>query len=264
MTGRSKGNGPRGKALSGKVVELARPAEPAIAKVFDEFLTEKRRELGAKTIRQYEDVICLLRGHLDGCAYESLSKPERALWERAFNAEGEAHREFCDLFGPEKIPEHLDGFFGYFMIRKVIAGPALVRAAGTVTKKLSAWLAAKGYIEAEAARKAAERSSAASRDLPRADRAAKILYEAASRVAVNVTTLPDSDYLEFDHFIITRIEPGKLWLEVWEGGKPEERGPISVPRAATDLLCPGWWLSCALARVGKSWHIVEMTNVYPD
>ena len=206
MTSRRKGNGPQGEAVSGKVVALARPAEPAIAKVFDEFLAEKRRELGAKTIRQYEDVVHLLRGHLDGYAYESLSQPERVLWERAFNAEGEAHREFCDLFGPEKIPEHLDGFLGYFMIRKVIAGPELVRAAGAVTKKLSAWLAAKGYIEAEAAREAAERSSAASRDLPRADRAAKILYEAASRIAVNVTTLPEADYLDFDHFTIARIE----------------------------------------------------------
>jgi hypothetical protein len=38
---------------------------------------------------------------------------------------------------------------GYFMVRKVIAGPSLLRTAGTVTKKLAAWLAAQGYADAE-------------------------------------------------------------------------------------------------------------------
>lgn len=250
--------------MSAKVVEMARPAEPSIAKVLDEFLAEQRLRLKSRTFSQYDSVIQLLRHCLDGYAHEGLSKPERALFDRSYNAEDADHREFCELFGPEKIPDQLAGFLGYFMIRKVMAGPDLLRAAGTVTTKLSTWLAARGYIDADAARDAAEQGAAASRDLPRADRAAKILYDAASRVEVDVGELPDSDYLDFDHFTIARIEPGKLWLEVWEDGEPEERGPIAVPKAATEILRPGWSISCALARVRRAWRIVEMANVYPD
>ncbi len=250
--------------MSAEVVEMVRPAERSIAHVLDEFLAEIRQELSAKTIRKYEDVVHLLRAHLDGYAHENLSKPERALWDRAFNAEGEAHREFCELFGPEKIPDQLASFLGYFMIRKVVAEPDLLRAAGTVTKKLSAWLAAKGYIDAEAARDATEQGAAAARDLPRADRAARILYDATSEVFVDVAELPESDYLDFEHFRIARLVPGRLWLEVWETGGMRELGPVAVPEDATELLRPGWSISCALARVGKAWRIVEMANVYPD
>lgn len=47
----------------------------------------------------------LLESHLDSYAYEDLSKAERPLFDRHFNAEGEQHRTFCQLFGPEKNPE---------------------------------------------------------------------------------------------------------------------------------------------------------------
>jgi len=46
--------------------------------------------------------------------------------------------EFCDIFGPEHILSSIDEFLGYFMVRKVIAGKALLRTAGTTTKRLAA------------------------------------------------------------------------------------------------------------------------------
>lgn len=45
----------------------------------------------------------LLRDCLNSYAYQSLSKQEAALFEHHFDAEGDMHREFCQLFGPEKI-----------------------------------------------------------------------------------------------------------------------------------------------------------------
>lgn len=256
----------RDREVKGRLVALARPAEPSIAQVLDEYLAEQRARLKPKAFGRYSSVIQLLRHCLDGYAYESLSKPERALFERAYNAEGAAHREFCELFGPERIQENLDGFLGPFIIRKVAAGPELLRAAGTVSKKLAAWLAEKGYVAEEVAGEAAERGSTAARDLPRAKRAARLLddHARATAVGVDVSSLAEQDYLEFDHFPITRLEPGRLWLEVWETGGSREVGPIAVPEAATKLLRPGWSLSCALAHVRRSWRIVEMANVYPD
>lgn len=247
-----------------KVVKLARPAEPSISRVLEEFLEEQRARLAPRTLSQYEAVLDLLRSHLDGYAYESLSPAERALFDRHYDAEGEEHREFCQLFGPDKIGENLGSFLGYFMIRKVMAGKDLKRAAGSVTKKLSKWLAAKGYVSEEIAREGADRGAAAARELPEAERAAQILRDAVDRLGIDPTDLAEEDYLEFDHFTIARVEPGTLWLDIQDGRKRRSCGPIPVPAPATKLLRTGWDLSCALGRVRGTWRIVEMANVYPE
>ncbi len=44
-----------------------------------------------------------VHGHLNSYAYEGLLEAESALFAKYFNAEGKDHREFCELFGPEKI-----------------------------------------------------------------------------------------------------------------------------------------------------------------
>ncbi len=250
--------------MAAKIVKLLRPAERDINRVLGEFLDEQRARLAPRTLAKYESVLDLLRRHLDGYAYQGLSRPDAALFERYHSAEGEAHREFCELFGPEKIVDNLGGFLGYFMIRMVIAGEELLRAAGTVTKKLAKWLAAKGYVPQEEAGEAAESGAAASRDLPRAERAARILRDASDRLGIDVAALNDKDYLEFDHFTIARVEPGQLWLEVWADVKMRARGPIPVPEPATQWLRPGWAISCSLGRVRKCWYLLEVANVYPS
>ena len=249
--------------MNAKTVPLPRPAEPNIRRVLDEFLEEQRTRLAPRTLARYETVLDLLRSHLNGYAYESLSAPEAALFDHHYNAEGEEHREFCELFGPEKIVENLGGFLGFFMVRKVLAGEDLLRAAGTVTKKLSKWLAAKSYASQEGAGDAAERSAAAARDLPRAERIARILRDASDRLGLHAAALDDKDYLEFDHFTIAKVEPGRLWMEAWQGGTMRELGPIPAPEPATRWLRPGWTISCSLGRVRKSWRLLEVANVYP-
>ena len=99
--------------------------------------------------------------------YQSLSTAEAALFDRYYNAPGDKHLEFCQLFGPDKIVANLGGFLGYFMIRKVVAGQDLKRAAGTVTKKLSTWLAAQGHVAEDEAQEGADLGAEAARDLPR-------------------------------------------------------------------------------------------------
>ena len=249
--------------MAAKITRLLQPAHPTIDEVCEEFLAEQRQRLTPRTLSRYEDVLGLLRHHLNGYAYQSLSKAESALFERDYNAEGKEHRDFCQLFGPDKIVENLGGFFGYFMIRKVMAREDLKRAAGTVTKKLSTWLVAKGYIAEQQGQEGAAQSMDAARDLPNAERAAQILYDAADDLGVHPNDLSDEHYLEFDHFAIAKVEAGKLWLEAFEGGEPRSYGPVPVPAAATKLLRKGWDISCSLGCVRGTWRIIEVANVYP-
>jgi hypothetical protein len=229
---------------------------PTIAAVLAAFLAEQQQRLSPKTFAQYQDVVELLQHSLNGYAYLTLSGRDAQRFDQRFNAPGVAHREFCELFGPEHILPNVGEFLGYFMVRKVIAGPALLRAAGTVTKKLAAWLAEKGYADPATAEVAAEHGAAAARDLPKAEALAARLADFVEAQAVD----DSSESLE-DHFQITRVEPGRIWLAGLDG---REHGPISLP-AALSRQCPvGWTISGVVGRVGRRWQLLEAWNVYPS
>lgn len=236
-------------------------ADLKIDQVFEEFLADQRKRLKPRTLSGYENVVDLLRHHLNGYGHEYLSKAESALFDKYYNASGEEHREFCQLFGPDKIVENLGSFLNYFMIRKVVAGAELKRTAGTVTKKLAKWLVARGYISAEAGRDGVEEGADAVRKLPNAERATQILFAAADDLIFEYGDEEYEDYMDFDHFTIARIEPGKLWFQTYE--EQGELGPVDVSEAATGFLEAGWDISCALGRIGGQWRIVEVANVYP-
>ena len=170
----------------------------------------------------------LLRDSLDSYAYSSLEPAEHRRWEQAFDAGDE--RAFCRLFGPEKIPEHLGEFLGYFMVRKVIAGQELLKAAGTVTNKLIAWLAAHDYIDTNTADDARARASDAARDLPVAVRLAGLLHNVGqSAPEIDVDALDDHGWAE-GHLAIIDVEPGQIWFE---GGIRPDRRPTPGQRPRT-------------------------------
>jgi len=244
------------------ILKLPMPADPSIDQVLGAFLAEQRERLKPKTVASYEGVLNLLRHHLNGYAYENLSEAESTFLDGHSQAKADERREFCQLFGPDKIVENLGSFLGYFMVRKVVAGQNLKRAAGTVTKKLSRWMAAKGYISEDEAKLGASEGANAARDLPNSERAAQILSGAAS-LAIAPNDFADENYVEFGHFTIGKIEPGKLWLENVETGGKHLLGPVKVPISATKLLRDGWDISCSLGRVRGAWRIVEVANVYP-
>lgn len=249
--------------MARKTVSLPVPANPNIEQVLHEFLADQKHRLKPRTFSNYESVIDLFRSHVNGYAHDGLSRAESVLFEKHYNAKGKEHREFCEIFGPDKIVDSFSGFLGYFMVRKVLAGEDLKRAAGTVTKKLSKWLAEKGYTSQEVALEGSEEGGAAARNLPRAERAARILYDAANRVTLDPNTLSDEDYQDFDHYTIVKIQPGKLWVESFTGGE-ELIGPVLVPENATALLRAGWNISCSLGQTRGQWRLLEMGNVYPD
>lgn len=246
-----------------KVTNLPKIAEPTIEQALEEFLAEQKNKLKSKTASGYKDVLQLLKDYMNGYALQSLTNTESAFFDKRYNAEGKERREFCQLFGPDKITEELGMFLGYFMTRKVMAGADFKRLAGTVTKKLSKWLAGKGYISEKDAQMGEEEGAAAARDLPKAEKAGDILYRSVEDAAFDPDKLDNADYHDFDHYTIEKVEPGKLWLEVYTEKGKSSIGPISVPKEATALLQEDWDISCALARIRGKWKLVEVANVYP-
>lgn len=247
--------------MASEINPLPPIASPTIEEAFDQFLADQEQRLKPKTLSRYQNVIDLLTLYLDGYGCEDLPKDELALFDAYFNAEGEDHKEFCQLFGPDHIIPNLGMFLDYFLIRKVMAGADLKRAAGTVTKKLSKWLAEKGYIDEEDANEGTQQGARAVRTLPKAERAAQMLAEDAG-FFFDASAVPDEDYLDFDHYTITKMEPGRVWLEAFLSAAGVV-GPIAVPKKATELLEEGWEISCALARRSGKWQLVEVANIYP-
>jgi len=234
-----------------------------IEEILTKFLAAQEKSLKPRDRADYRDVVELLKNYLNSYAYENLSGEESRRFEKSFNAAGEKHRTFCQLFGPEKIGENIGMFLDYFLIRKVMADAEFLEKAASITSRLMLWLGGEGYIEAEASQEGLARGRAAAADLPRAEKAARILYQVARASGIDVSRIPDEDYLEFDHYTIKRLEAGKLWFEDITPGRSRELGPVKVPKAVTDLLAEGWEVSCALARVKGEWHLVEVANVYP-
>jgi hypothetical protein len=226
-----------------------------IDEALETFLADQRERLSARTLRNYEDVIGLLRHCLNGYGPNALDEPDRKRWEEAYQDDEEA---FCHLFGPEYILSEVNEFLGYFMVRKVMAGQDLLRSAGTVTKKLANWLHEHGYAGEAARDLAVDRGTTASRDLPRAERLANLLYEQSLATAtVNRAALGSRDIVGQDLPLqIERVEPGKLYFTGVDG-------PLRVPREASDLAKPGWDVTITLIRQRGTWKVLEVGNVYP-
>lgn len=244
-------------APSGAVAQAARgrrttTGEATIDVLLHAFLDEQRRRLSPKTVRSCEEVVDLLVACLEGYGHQSLDADERARWEAA--REDDEHA-FVHLFGADKIVDNLGEFLGYFMLRKVMASRGMLRSAGTVTKKLVRWLGDHGHISPGDARAAATTTTRAARDLPRADELSELLWQHSQATGSDPSLAPGSGVDE-GMFTIERVEPGALWFD---GG----RGPVPVPRAASDLAQPGWSLTGTLLHHGQHWHLVEMGTVYP-
>lgn len=233
---------------------MSRQTGANIDQLLDAFLVEQQERISERTFLTYAEVVELLRRSLNGYSHSSLDRDERRRFEAAYEAGDED--AFCRLFGPEKIPDHLGEFLGYFMVRKVMAGQGLLRASGTVTKKLVQWLNANGHIDSTEAHQAEERASEASRDLPAAHRLGQMLHDlAVSSPPLDLDAVADDDFIE-DYLAITDVEPGRIWFD-------DGVGPFEVPRAASDLARPGWSMFVTAVRSGQRWHLLEVGFVYP-
>ena len=230
-------------------------ATVTIDEALEAFLEEQRQRLSPTTMRHYDEVVFLLRSSLNSYAYDSLDEVEQRRWRKAFDDGDE--EAFTKLFGSDKILGHLGEFLGYFMVRKVMAAEELLRASGTVAKKLACWLHEQDYITDEQRKEAAERGTDAAHDLPRADRLGQLLHlELEKTPRFDPEEVAEEHWVE-DFLAIERVEPGALWFE---GGI----GPVHVCRAATDLAQVGWGVNIALAHLGGSGASSSLGSSTPE
>lgn len=144
-------------------------AKPSIADVFAEYLAERDKPTKARPSSVKRSIVELFESYMDGYAYESLPKDEEEMWRRRWEQDEEAN-SFSRTFGPQRIPEHVGTFLGWFIIRKVLGGREISRAAGPQTLALLEWLEAKGYVkEGRGLDDAKEIARDAAGELPRAD-----------------------------------------------------------------------------------------------
>ena len=240
--------------MSKRIRKLPQPAEKTIEAVLDEFLKEQQERLKPSTVRKYESIIDLFQSFLDGYGHQNLDKQENALFDRLYNADGDEHREFCQVFGPEKIAGCVHEFLNYFMIRKVMCGKELMQAAGTVIKKLGKWLQEKEYIQSESAVDVVSCGANAAKELPATEELAWMLADYADCTTV------DCDEVIEDHFTIEAVEPGKLRLSAFSGN---DDIIVPVSRNISNACRVGWSISGALGKTAKGWCILETWNVYP-
>jgi hypothetical protein len=241
----SKSDLEQGRALTGY--------KPTIREVLGEYLQAEKNRLSPKTYARYSSVIELFAHSIDGYAANSLNQFERARFDKYIDAEGDQNRKFCDIFGPEHILDNVGEFLNYFMVRKVVVGPDILGAAGTVMKKLATWLVEQGYAKLDDAILAIEQGSAAVRDLPAAEKLSTVLYD----LTIGRYEPRDSD-IE-GNFSITRLEPGKIWLQDEEDGK--SYGPILLPDPVTKLCRKGWVISGAIRDSGRTCLLIEAFQV---
>lgn len=237
-----------------KVLSFPKVAEPNIETVFAEFLKDQQNRLKLKTYQRYEEVIDLFRHCLNGSGYHELDdSSEVVLYERLYF---QKNHEFCVIFGPDKIVPSLSGFLNYFMIRKVMASESLLQATGTVAKKLIKWMEDHTYIDREQALRGYRIASEAAKELPAAERLARLFYEYAQRHAPRYWTAELDDYFTFE-----KVQPGILLLSGMSSSGIVE---VRAPKEITDHCKVGWQVNLLLGKTRNGWCILESGSVYPS
>ena len=146
----------------------------------------------------------------------------------------------------DRILEGLEGFLGWFVIRKVLGPPETIAAAGPVCAELTRWLVEEGFLRPEAAVGAVELATTAARDLPLAEELSSLLFRSGEGIeheAVREFVDWESELAE-----VARIEPGRLWFRSELG----ELGPVVVPPRATEIVGPGLELQRPVLRSHRS------------
>lgn len=238
--------------MSKKVLELPRIANPTIESIFRQYLDDCAVSKKGKASR--EDAIDLFTDSLNGYAYQSLSEDETKIFEHYFELENDEHKEFCEIFGADKIIENISEFVGYFLIRKVMGSATFLGKAAKEIEHLCYWLEKNKFISSEEAREGAGYAATAAKLLPRSEKAAQLLCAAAQQYN------GIAEVVEEGTMDITKVSSDSIWL-CPIGGK--EVGPIFLPKNVTDLLEVGWDINCALAKHRGKWLVVEVGNIYP-
>jgi len=226
-----------------------------IKQVFEEFLEEQQVRLKPRTYGGYNDAIYLFEQCLNSYAYQYLDDKDSKLFDKLYN---EKNKEFCELFGPDKIgSSEIGEFLDYFMIRKVMGSKELMKTVGRVMRKFVKWMNEKGYMNEGEYDNSAEIVDELKDELPEVVELSRLIYE-------YIEDNPPEEFSESvdGYFRVIKIEPRKLWLEDYIacGGT---LGPVSVSTEISSMCKEGWVIYLELGKTSKGWQMLVSGTVYP-
>jgi hypothetical protein len=233
-----------------------RIASPTISEALDQFLAEQRARVKSPTYNSYADIAHLFTRCMNGYAHSSLDAEKRELFDHFFGLRGNAHREFCEIFGPAEIVNSISEFLYSFMIRKPVCGRETLKAAATVISKLVQWLETHDYIDSEHAASYAEQARQASKELPAIQELEDLLWQHADDSEEEETEYEET--LD-DQFTIIRVEQTRLHLEDTKGNTVF----LTLPGDITGICRVGWSVALEVGKTEDGWRIIEVGDVYP-
>ncbi|MBU6455747.1 MAG: hypothetical protein KGS72_28510 [Cyanobacteria bacterium REEB67] len=248
-SGKTKADALKAKKKNGK----AHIDDKAIVNIFEKYLSESATASKAGNAKR-ESAIELFAMYLNNYGHNQLDAKEISMFDILYDAEGADHREFCQVFGADKITSCVQPFVSHHLVRKVIAGGTTLGGYAAEIAKLCKWLKKNGLVEATAADEAEAAAARAAKLMPRTQKAGNLLHRSAQLNGLEMLD-PNAD----DMMTITKIDAKAIWLEGSDGDK---FGPIALPKETLDALEVGWQVDCALAKKGSKWLIVEVGEVY--
>lgn len=220
-----------------------------IAESMDLFLKEVSGTVSKKTAEKYRDVLKLFHDYLAN--YGDLSHEEHKGTGIVLTAEtSELH------------DGQVSNFLEWFLIRKVLGPAWLNTSAPGIMKKYILWLGKRDLLVAGSMDNACDVTKKASKNLPRVEKAATLLYELCDKNSDRFSEddFDDEDYNE-GYGEVTGILEDKLHLNYDHDGY--KTGPIQITKEIAKLLKKGDTINLVVGRKGKLWYPLEVGNVYP-
>ncbi len=227
-----------------------------IEQVMEEFLEEQKARLKPRTYSGYEYAIELFEDYLNGYAYQYLDEDDNKLFDKLYDGED---KEFCEIFGPDKIgPSEIGEFLDDFMIRKVAGSKDFMKTVGRIMRKFVKWMTEKGYMGEEEYGISAEVVDELKDELPAVTELSDLIYNyIGDNPPIDVTETRDG------YFTVIKAEPSKLWLGDYMGSE-ETMGPVIVSDEISSSCKVGWTICLEMGRTRKGWEMMGSGNVYPS
>lgn len=201
-----------------------------IAQALDTFLEAEQLRLSERTLGRYRNIVTLFRIFLENSEVRA------------------APGLHADV---EMMPVLAEEFINTFLADKLARSQSTARAAMTVMRRLLRWLDDRLLEEQD--------------PNERLDKTSTEVTAAVNLHRILTQHLGDDQPTHAvrhrrDHFTVTRVEPGALWLEsVSVGG--EAIGPVAVPTSVSQLCRVGWDIGCVVAKSFGGWRLLEVWSV---
>ena len=188
-----------------------------------------------KTVQKYQDVLSLFHDYL--ASYAELSYEEHKDKGIVLTAETQ-----------ELEDGQVSDFLEWFLIRKVIGPHWLMTSAPGIMKAYIKWLDSKGLLAEGSMDDIVEISRKTTKDLPRVEKAASLLYKLCDKNSDRLSgdDFKDENYREGYGEVIGIIED-KLHLN-YDG---EKTGPIQITKEIAACLKKGDTVNLVVVRKGK-------------